>query len=69
MQCQLSPQGEADVKRYCDGAKHTKRQKAFQNTRSLSSFGFTKVTDSLNEQLCCRGLIGFFARQMYVEKC
>ena len=40
-----SPQGEADVKRHCDGANHIKDQKAFKNTRLLSSFSFTKVTD------------------------
>ena len=50
-----SPQKEADVKRHCDGANHIKRQKAFENTRSLSSFAFTKATDSLREQVCCRG--------------
>ena len=37
------------------GENHIKRQKAFENTRSLSSFGFTKATDSLREQVCCRG--------------
>ena len=55
MQCQLSPQGEPDVKWHCDGANHIKRQKAFENTRSLSIVGFTKATDRLHEQLCCRG--------------
>ena len=44
-----SPQGEADVKGHCDGANHIKRQKAFENTRSLSSFGFTETTDPLRE--------------------
>ena len=50
-----SPQREADVKHHCDGANHIKCQKVFENTRSLSSFGFTKATDSLCEQVCCRG--------------
>ena len=50
-----SPQREADVKRHCDGPNHIKRQKAFENTRSLSSFVFTKATDSLREQVCSRG--------------
>ena len=50
-----SHQKEADVKRHCGGANHIKRQKAFENTTSLSSFGFTKATDSLREQVCCRG--------------
>ena len=40
-----SPQGEADVKRHCDGANHIKDQKAFKNTRLLSIFSFTKATD------------------------
>ena len=55
MQCQLSPQGEPDVKWHFDGANHIKRQKAFENTRSRSIVGFTKATDQLHEQLCCRG--------------
>ena len=42
-------QGEADVKPHCDGANHIKWQKALGNTRSLSSFGFTKATDPLVE--------------------
>ena len=55
--CNVScfPQREADVKRHCDGANHIKRRKAFENTRSLSSFRFTKATDSPREQVCCRG--------------
>ena len=50
-----SPQRQSDVKRHCDGANHIKRQKVFENTRSLSSFRFTKATDSPREQVCCRG--------------
>ena len=50
-----SPRREADVKCHCDGANHIKRQKAFENTKLLRSFGFTKATYPLHEQLCCRG--------------
>lgn len=47
-------QGESDVKRHCEGANHIKRQKAIENTRSLATFGFTKATDPLREQVGTR---------------
>ena len=50
-----SPQKQADIRRHCAGGNHIKRQKAFENTRSLSTFGFTKATDPLRERVCCRG--------------
>ena len=49
-----SHQGKADVKGHCDGANHIKCQKALENTKSLGSFGSTKATESLREQVCCR---------------
>ena len=48
-------QGEEDVKHHCDGENHINPKKELENTRSLSSFGFTKATDPLCEKVFCRG--------------
>ena len=56
MQWQLYSPRKGSAKCHCDGANHSKCQKAFESTRLLGSFGFTKATDPLLEQVCCRGL-------------
>ena len=49
------PKGRQMLKGHCNGANHIKRQKPFENTRSLSNLSFTEATDPLREQVCCRG--------------
>ena len=44
-------QGEADVKRHCQGVAHVKLRKAMENTHSLDKFGFTKASDPIREQV------------------